>query len=60
MNAKVTPWIQRDSPGKKRANYDDNTFAIKCVGVFDTVGSIGIPDELKFGASDDKMRSLFG
>ncbi|VDC01832.1 unnamed protein product [Peniophora sp. CBMAI 1063] len=60
LKTQVDPWTQHDSPGKKRANYDDNTFAIKCVGVFDTVGSIGIPDELKFGASDDKMRTLFG
>jgi hypothetical protein len=30
----------------------------RCVGVFDTVGSLGIPDELKFGSKE--VKSLFG
>ncbi|KZV77071.1 hypothetical protein PENSPDRAFT_280333 [Peniophora sp. CONT] len=60
LSTQVKFWTQSDSPGKQRANYDDSSFAIKCVGVFDTVGSIGMPDELKFGGNDDKMRTLFG
>lgn len=41
-------------------SWQTHVLSLRCVGVFDTVGSIGIPDELKFGASDDKMRTLFG
>lgn len=29
----------------------------RCLGVFDTVGSIGLPEELRM---DHKMKSLFG
>lgn len=31
---------------------------LRCVGVFDTVGSVGLPDELNFGSK--KIRNLFG
>ena len=31
---------------------------IRCVGVFDTVGSLGLPEELAFGSK--KIKTLFG
>jgi hypothetical protein len=30
----------------------------RCIGVFDTVGSLGLPEELSFGSK--KIKSLFG
>lgn len=32
----------------------------RCVGVFDTVGSIGLPDELSFGPKSEQIRTIFG
>ena len=32
--------------------------AHRCVGVFDTVGSLGLPEELSFGSK--KIKTLFG
>lgn len=58
LNAKLAPWTNHDSPGKARADYDGESFAIKCVGVFDTVGSLGLPEELSFGSK--KLKTLFG
>ncbi|KAI0001828.1 hypothetical protein BJV77DRAFT_16954 [Russula vinacea] len=57
-DAKLATWTKHDSPGKARAYYDGNSFAIKCIGVFDTVGSLGLPKELSFGST--KGRTLFG
>jgi Uncharacterized alpha/beta hydrolase domain (DUF2235) len=31
---------------------------LRCIGVFDTVGSLGIPEELSFGSK--KIKTLFG
>jgi len=31
---------------------------VRCVGVFDTVGALGIPEELAFGSK--KIKTLFG
>jgi uncharacterized protein (DUF2235 family) len=58
LDAKLAAWTKHDSPGKARANYDGDSFAIKCIGVFDTVGSLGLPEELSFGSK--KIRTLFG
>lgn len=74
-DAKLATWTKHDSPGKARAYYDGDSFAIKyvthrvhaetihrtqarCIGVFDTVGSLGLPKELSFGST--KGRTLFG
>jgi len=58
LNARLAPWTRHDSPGKARADYDSESFVIKCVGVFDTVGSLGLPEELSFGSK--KIKTLFG
>ncbi len=34
------------------------TIILRCVGVFDTVGSLGLPEELTLRSS--KMKTLFG
>jgi hypothetical protein len=31
LNAKLAPWTQHNSPGKLRADYDGDTFAVKYV-----------------------------
>ncbi|OSX67522.1 hypothetical protein POSPLADRAFT_1093649, partial [Postia placenta MAD-698-R-SB12] len=51
-------WTAEDSPGKKRASASPNGFSIKCVGVFDTVGSVGLPEELT--RRSNRIRTLFG
>ncbi|EGN94668.1 hypothetical protein SERLA73DRAFT_96017 [Serpula lacrymans var. lacrymans S7.3] len=58
LQKKLDPWLSHDAPGKKRADSDQDTFSIKCVGVFDTVGSLGLPEELTHHAPSTK--SLFG
>ncbi|KIJ32054.1 hypothetical protein M422DRAFT_185034 [Sphaerobolus stellatus SS14] len=42
--------------GRTRADPDGDGFAVKCVGVFDTVGSVGLPEELTF---NKKFKQLF-
>ncbi|THH16823.1 hypothetical protein EW146_g3879 [Bondarzewia mesenterica] len=58
LDAKLAPWTGSDSPGRKRANYEDDSFSVKCVGVFDTVGSLGLPEELTMNSK--KIKTLFG
>lgn len=76
MDAKLAPWTAHDSPGKKRADSDKDTFSVKldalvvdflgklttyfcrCIGVFDTVGNLGLPEELTMGSQ--KMTKIFG
>ncbi|EPQ60681.1 hypothetical protein GLOTRDRAFT_118837 [Gloeophyllum trabeum ATCC 11539] len=54
----LAPWIQKDSPGKRRADSDQDTFSIKSVGVFDTVGSVGLPEELTIHSKE--VKKLYG
>ncbi|KAI0068241.1 hypothetical protein BV25DRAFT_1793249 [Artomyces pyxidatus] len=58
LDKKLEPWTQRNSPGKIRADSDGDTFSIKCLGVFDTVGSLGLPEELTLRSKN--LRTLFG
>ncbi|KAJ7900304.1 hypothetical protein B0H14DRAFT_1559495 [Mycena olivaceomarginata] len=58
LNAQLAPWTSHDSPGKKRADSDNDTFSIKFVGVYDTVGSLGLPEELTH--KSPHIRNLFG
>ncbi|KAI9445014.1 hypothetical protein H4582DRAFT_1805459 [Lactarius indigo] len=58
LDAKLAPWTQHTSPGKMRADCDGDSFSVKCVGVFDTVGSLGLPEELAFGSK--RIKTLFG
>ncbi|KAL0951250.1 hypothetical protein HGRIS_007968 [Hohenbuehelia grisea] len=58
LRKNLEPWTCHGSPGKKRADPDSDSFTIKIVGVFDTVGSLGLPEELTLVSP--KTRSLFG
>ncbi|KAF5384893.1 hypothetical protein D9615_001489 [Tricholomella constricta] len=58
LRRRLSPWNQHDSPGKVRADSDKTTFSVKCLGVFDTVGSFGLPEELAYCSKD--VRTLFG
>ncbi|PSS37677.1 hypothetical protein PHLCEN_2v501 [Hermanssonia centrifuga] len=58
LDKQLVPWNQHSSPGKVRADSDEHSFSVKCVGVFDTVGSLGLPEELTLRSS--KMKTLFG
>jgi hypothetical protein len=43
----LEPWVNPDAHGRRRAgNGDPLAFSVKCVGVWDTVGAIGIPSDL--------------
>ncbi|CCL99034.1 uncharacterized protein FIBRA_01043 [Fibroporia radiculosa] len=53
----LAPWTGHDAPGKRRADSSPHSFSIKCVGVFDTVGSVGLPEEL---TRHKNMNTLFG
>lgn len=57
LDQKLAPWTAHTSPGKIRADSGPNSFSIKCVGVFDTVGSLGLPEELTHST---KIKTLFG
>ncbi|KAJ7783742.1 hypothetical protein DFH07DRAFT_726840 [Mycena maculata] len=58
LNAQIEPWTHHESPGKIRADSDDNSFFHRFVGVFETVGSLGLPEELSHHGPD--IRNLFG
>ncbi|KAF9229239.1 hypothetical protein BS17DRAFT_10792 [Gyrodon lividus] len=58
LKAELAPWTSHTARGKLRADSDDDTFSIKCVGVFDTVGSVGLPEEITHKSPSTK--SIFG
>ncbi|KAI0639477.1 hypothetical protein C8Q77DRAFT_1163987 [Trametes polyzona] len=58
LDKELEPWTGPDAPGKKRADGGPGGYSIKVLGVFDTVGSLGMPEELTL--NDAKMKSLFG
>ncbi|KAH7925206.1 hypothetical protein BV22DRAFT_1129222 [Leucogyrophana mollusca] len=58
LQAQLAPWTSHESRGKRRADSDDDSFSIKCVGVFDTVGSVGLPEEITHRSPSTK--SIFG
>ncbi|KAH0838273.1 hypothetical protein J3R83DRAFT_6529 [Lanmaoa asiatica] len=58
LQAELAPWTSPTSRGKLRAISDDHTFSIKCVGVFDTVGSVGLPEEIT--RKSPSTKSIFG
>ncbi|KAF9237321.1 hypothetical protein BU15DRAFT_48796, partial [Melanogaster broomeanus] len=58
LKAELAPWTSHTSRGKMRADSDADTFSIKCVGVFDTVGSVGLPEEITHQSPTTK--SIFG
>ncbi|KAI0963650.1 hypothetical protein AcW1_000668 [Taiwanofungus camphoratus] len=58
LDKQLAPWTHHDSPGKKRADLGPDSFSVKCIGVFDTVGSVGLPEELTHRS--EKIKSIFG
>ncbi|KAI9069965.1 hypothetical protein FKP32DRAFT_1558689, partial [Trametes sanguinea] len=58
LDEQLSPWTGPNAPGKRRADAGPHVFSIKVVGVFDTVGSVGMPEELTL--RNQKMKSLFG
>ncbi|KAG2369363.1 hypothetical protein BDR07DRAFT_1476982 [Suillus spraguei] len=58
LKASLHQWTSPDSRGKRRAESDNGSFSIKCVGVFDTVGSVGLPEELTH--KSPSVKSIFG
>ncbi|CDO71627.1 hypothetical protein BN946_scf184911.g97 [Trametes cinnabarina] len=58
LDEQLLPWIGPHAPGKRRADAGPYGFSVKVVGVFDTVGSFGMPEELTL--RNAKMKSLFG
>jgi uncharacterized protein (DUF2235 family) len=58
LNAQLAHWTGHDSPGKKRADSNDHSFSVKFVGVFDTVGSLGLPEEITH--KSPAARNIFG
>ncbi|KAK7690243.1 hypothetical protein QCA50_006898 [Cerrena zonata] len=61
LDETLKPWIHHDAPGRRQVkpDGDDVRFTIKCVGVFDTVGSVGLPDSLTIRNSK-RIKDLFG
>ncbi|KDR84943.1 hypothetical protein GALMADRAFT_301820 [Galerina marginata CBS 339.88] len=57
LEEKLAPWRRPDSKGKRRADIDNDKFTVKCVGVWDTVGSVGLPEELSLSK---KTYHMFG
>lgn len=43
------------APGRIRADPDGDKFTIKFIGVFDTVGALGLPTELRVGRKSEKL-----
>ncbi|KAF5313082.1 hypothetical protein D9619_003538 [Psilocybe cf. subviscida] len=57
LEEKLAKWRSEDSLGHQRAWQDKNKFSVKCVGVWDTVGSVGLPTEINVTG---KTSNLFG
>ncbi|KAF9076243.1 hypothetical protein BDP27DRAFT_1380318 [Rhodocollybia butyracea] len=58
LNAQLAPWNNPNCAGIRRAYADDRSFSVKCVGVFETVGTMGLPEELTL--QSPKLKRLFG
>ncbi|OJA08306.1 hypothetical protein AZE42_07571 [Rhizopogon vesiculosus] len=58
LKTSLSKWTSHGSRGKRRANSNDDSFSIKCVGVFDTVCSAGLSEELTHESPSTK--SIFG
>lgn len=58
LKAQLECWTSPESHGKERIKLAGNAFSIKCVGVFDTVGSVGLPEEIS--RKSPSTTSIFG
>ncbi|KAF8807359.1 hypothetical protein BYT27DRAFT_7164861 [Phlegmacium glaucopus] len=46
------PWRNSDSRGKQRVKRAGSSFTVKCVGVWDTVGTFGLPEEISISSKN--------
>ncbi|KAJ7487558.1 hypothetical protein B0H11DRAFT_1720990 [Mycena galericulata] len=58
LNNELAPWTHHESPGKIRADSNDSSFSVKFVGVYETVGSLGVPEEISHRSP--QVRDIFG
>ncbi|KAI6133030.1 hypothetical protein EDD16DRAFT_1688684 [Pisolithus croceorrhizus] len=58
LNAQLEFRASPEFHKKERLSLASNTFSIKCVGVFDTVGSVGLPEEITH--KSPSTTSVFG
>lgn len=58
LRDQLEPWCHAKAKGRLRADIDRDTFTVKCIGVFDTVGSVGMPESLTFRSA--RARNIFG
>ncbi|KAM5536247.1 hypothetical protein V8D89_010146 [Ganoderma adspersum] len=58
LDQKLAPWTGSNGRSKRRAAINSEGFSVKVIGVFDTVGSVGLPEELSLRSS--KIRNIFG
>ncbi|CAA7265843.1 unnamed protein product [Cyclocybe aegerita] len=57
LEERLAPWRDPESDGKRRADIDGDKFTVKFLGVWDTVGALGLPEEIPFGR---RVYNLFG
>ncbi|KAJ3516259.1 hypothetical protein NLJ89_g1238 [Agrocybe chaxingu] len=57
LKERLAPWRDPESNGKRRADIDGDKFTVKFLGVWDTVGALGLPEEIPFGK---RVYNLFG
>ncbi|KAH9486976.1 hypothetical protein JR316_0001042 [Psilocybe cubensis] len=59
LEAKLGPWRDPNSNGRRRVDIDGDKFTVKCLGVWDTVGSTGLPEEIAMSKGASHVR-MFG
>ncbi|KAI0724628.1 hypothetical protein C8T65DRAFT_714709 [Cerioporus squamosus] len=58
LNEELEPWTSSGAPGQVRVDIGPGHFSVKVIGVFDTVGSVGMPEELSL--TSEKIKNIFG
>ncbi|KAJ4499600.1 hypothetical protein C8R41DRAFT_754020 [Lentinula lateritia] len=58
LTAQLAPWNGPNSAGIRRAYAGGRDFSVKCLGVFETVGTLGLPEEITMRSP--KLKRLFG
>jgi uncharacterized protein (DUF2235 family) len=56
--ASLFRWTNPESKGKQRANPEGDGFTIKCLCVFDTVNSVGLPKEISLNKAEHPLFGL--
>ncbi|KAF8641214.1 hypothetical protein AX17_000848 [Amanita inopinata Kibby_2008] len=57
LKIKLSCWTDPRSTGRQRADPDGDDFTVKCLGVFDTVDALGMPEEISLSRA---AHPLFG